>query len=647
MSDYNHVPQPLKDLRNWVVWRYEDHGKKNPDGTPKLDKIPYDAVTGKKAKSNDRSTWCDFDTAVNAADIFSGNDYDGIGYELGGSLYTGFDFDGVIVEGKTEDYVTNILELFGSPYADISPSGTGVKTFVEGKLPEGFKHKVGEGHYGAEIYSTQYFTLTGQRHSGEGIPKLSPEQIEMMHFLCTQILDKEFKHLWVYGDGGKPHYGNDRTASGGDFQLLCKLVKAIPTTDPAVLDTYFRASARVKDADRAEKWERLGAQTIAKVLKNPAAAQDSSQSQPTLLEFFTANQVRTKKIKWLWEKRFAQKLNLLTGNPDVGKGLITHYIAACVTTGRDFFDAENTLPPSDVLILTAEEDWDDTAAVRLKAAGADLTRVHAVKGSVSLNEDLTQIDKYIDEHPAIRLLIVDPISNYMGQVSLNDEQRVRAVLTPLKELANRRSIAVVGVMHLNKKVELNAIHRIGGAMAFVGVARMVWVCAPKPKEDGTDSDEIIMVKVKGNIVQRKLKGLSFTTKVRAVDTDEDGEQMIPYVSWTGEVDQTADDITGNVSKKPAHRPADERQEAIAWLTEYLKDGAKPLADIEHVGKQLFNLGTLRRARKSPAFKTFVGGKQKAKDGKMRDYYSCELVPVHGVKSDVEVTVHVEGSEGLF
>ena len=68
MSEYSQVPQPLKDFRNWVVWKYEDEGKKNSDGTPKLNKIPYDAVTGKRAKANDPATWSDFATAV-AADL--------------------------------------------------------------------------------------------------------------------------------------------------------------------------------------------------------------------------------------------------------------------------------------------------------------------------------------------------------------------------------------------------------------------------------------------------------------------------------------------------------------------------------------------------------------------------------------------------
>src|SRR5258708_37380850 len=89
----------------------------------------------------------------------------------------------------------------------------------------------------------------------------------------------------------------------------------------------------------------------------------------------TVDKITPKNIVWLWENRFAQKLNMLVGNPDVGKGLITYYIIACITTGRDWFDQKNTLPPSEVLIMSGEEDWDDTIVPRLMAAGADLSTV--------------------------------------------------------------------------------------------------------------------------------------------------------------------------------------------------------------------------------------------------------------------------------
>jgi AAA domain len=266
MSNYSQVPQPLKEFRNWVVWKYEDRGKKNPDGTQKFDKVPYDAVTGTHAKSNDAATWCDFKTAVDSADVLSGKDCDGIGFEFGDSPYTGIDFDGVIADGKPEPYVIAILDLLGRPYSEFSPSTTGLHTIVEGKLASGLSHRFSQDHCGAEVYSTgRYFTVTGDRYAGEGIPKV--EDFSIPHFLLSQILDKEFKHLWL---GGLPNRGNDRTASGTDFQLLLMLRRKLNTNDPKVLENYFNASV----PGHRKKWQRKDYRnrTIAKVLEGESSA---------------------------------------------------------------------------------------------------------------------------------------------------------------------------------------------------------------------------------------------------------------------------------------------------------------------------------------------------------------------------------------
>jgi len=80
MSDYSAVPQYLKDLKQWLVFRIEDRdGRKT--------KIPYNAQsiknnnfkppTGKDcAKTNDPKTWTDFATAVEVAEkaAVSGSD---------------------------------------------------------------------------------------------------------------------------------------------------------------------------------------------------------------------------------------------------------------------------------------------------------------------------------------------------------------------------------------------------------------------------------------------------------------------------------------------------------------------------------------------------------------------------------------------
>jgi hypothetical protein len=376
----------------------------------------------------------------------------------------------------------------------------------------------------------------------------------------------------------------------------------------------------------------------------------------------TADKISPKTIKWLWKNRIPHKLTLIVGNPDVGKGLISHYLTACITTGTDWYDGENLLPPSEVVILSGEEDWDDTVVPRLMSAGADLSKVHWLKLSahsldgtpqereLALDTDARVLDEFLKRHPNVRMVVIDPISNYLGRTKMIDEQMVRSeILTPLKEIANRNNVAVLGVMHLNKKVDLGFIHRIGGAMAFVGVARMVWLCSPQFDDEGNEiPDAMMMVKVKGNNTQRSLKGLAYTTKARKF-IFEGQEEWVPYVEWTGEMDTTAANI--GATKKAAHRPPtpEGKHSATIWLREYLKDGAKTVEDIEDEGLAMrgFSVYTLRRVRadEKSGILTFASGTRKARDGKSRRSYSCRLDP--GFELAGSTLVAVDSTENEY
>src|ERR1700722_9773901 len=129
---FEDVPQKLKELPHWIVWKRET--RKNAET-----KVPYDAnIPRQMAKSNDSRTWATFERASKLAnDPLSG--FDGVGFMLQGTNLVGVDFDGVIDEAGTVDpYVLSIIAQLGNPYTEITPSGTGMRCFVESeKLPTG------------------------------------------------------------------------------------------------------------------------------------------------------------------------------------------------------------------------------------------------------------------------------------------------------------------------------------------------------------------------------------------------------------------------------------------------------------------------------------------------------------------------------
>ena len=80
------------------------------------------------------------------------------------------------------------------------------------------------------------------------------------------------------------------------------------------------------------------------------------------MQFVRGDSIQPKRLKWLWRGRIlADKLNVFSGEPDVGKGMTTVDLAARLTRHLDFPDGKNELDgPKDVVFLSSEDDMEDT-----------------------------------------------------------------------------------------------------------------------------------------------------------------------------------------------------------------------------------------------------------------------------------------------
>ena len=95
----------------------------------------------------------------------------------------------------------------------------------------------------------------------------------------------------------------------------------------------------------------------------------------------------------------------------------------------------------------------------------------------SLVTDLEALRKKIISLGDVRLVIIDPITAYLGFGTVDSFRTgdVRAVLTPLVTLAAEMKVAIIGVMHFNKKMDMtNALLRISDSLAFGALARHVY-----------------------------------------------------------------------------------------------------------------------------------------------------------------------------
>src|SRR5712692_5450815 len=93
-------------------------------------------------------------------------------------------------------------------------------------------------------------------------------------------------------------------------------------------------------------------------------------------------EIQPEPIQWLWPGRLAAgKLTLIDGDPGQGKSLMTLDLAARITTGREFPDGVPCGEPGSVVLVGSEDGVSDTIISRLRAAQADLSRVHIFDGT--------------------------------------------------------------------------------------------------------------------------------------------------------------------------------------------------------------------------------------------------------------------------
>ena len=105
--------------------------------------------------------------------------------------------------------------------------------------------------------------------------------------------------------------------------------------------------------------------------------------------------------------------------------MVLAWIAATVSRGGDWPCDEGQSPCGSVIVLSAEDDAADTIVPRLIAADADCSKVHIVSAvhqeddkahrSFNLQLDLAELEKEITRLGDALLVIIDPITSYLGR----------------------------------------------------------------------------------------------------------------------------------------------------------------------------------------------------------------------------------------
>ena len=313
-------------------------------------------------------------------------------------------------------------------------------------------------------------TLTLHGIPALGVPGANNWKVEWAKLPVLKYAEKIFV-IQEPPEEGKPDVGKKFVATVASSFSAGKVVplKLNDAKDPSDLHvlTEFERAFR-SDAVFIEKF----------VTSVRGVVTESRRIQSVL-----ASDVEMDLTRWLWYDHIPiGDVTVFAGMPAKGKSTAAVDVIARLTTGRDFPGSVKQVEESEVAILASEDNPRTTTVPRLRAAGADVAKVHIIQGTsdgeqeweIALDHDQDMLKAFLREHPKIKLIVIDPVTSYIGEVDPNKPKDVRPFLNKLKKFAEEMGISLLLIMHLSKNPDVSALHRVGGAATWIEVPRSVW-----------------------------------------------------------------------------------------------------------------------------------------------------------------------------
>ena len=270
------IPQELRESKQWAAYRTYYDSKKGKRG-----KAILNVADGHFAKSNDPSTWTDYETARAYA---KANGCKGVSFALTReSNITCIDLDGCFDDtGAPSKLAREMLELFPETYTERSVSGKGLHIFVRGDMTENGRYynrtETPEGEIEAYCHG-RFISMTGNSINGvQTIAQPTAASIRRLHGMMKErpkpvVFQNASKYLAddrtvieriqksrkadeynalargenVTGDRSRNDWAMAKIVgffSGGDVQQTVRIMRSSGLNRPEKPDVYYERTAQ-------------------------------------------------------------------------------------------------------------------------------------------------------------------------------------------------------------------------------------------------------------------------------------------------------------------------------------------------------------------------------------------------------------------
>ena len=198
----------------------------------------------------------------------------------------------------------------------------------------------------------------------------------------------------------------------------------------------------------------------------------------TKLETINAEDLQNRTYEpthFLVDELIPEGLHILAGAPKIGKSWLALWLCLCVAQGQTLWNFTTT--QGEVLYLSLEDSFQ-----RIQTRLFDLTEdapptLHFAIMADTLKHGLEQqIEQFLVEHPATKLVVIDTLQRVRGTGSdsnlyANDYQDIGL----LKKLADKRHIAILPIHHLRKLHDDDPMNMISGSTGLSGAEDSTFV----------------------------------------------------------------------------------------------------------------------------------------------------------------------------